>query len=459
MAYTLFRAIAGVALRWFYRSIEVHGVDRIPRGSPVLFVVNHPNALVDALIVVWIAPRRVWITAKATLFEHPLLGPLLSWFGVLPLRRASDARGRRDDADPARNRETFRAVNAALAARRAILVFPEGKSHDDPFLAPLKTGAARMALNARDSGDAPGLVIVPIGLTFERKDAPRSRVFVQVGEPLPVDEWRQPSHQRPIEALTAEIDARLRAVTLNYSSVNDAARATALSGVIAALVTDAVPLGKSDRPLGVEARIARRLGALNVELSTARPALRKRADDLVRRLDAYRHTVAAHGIRIEDVGISVSRRDGARFVAREAWIFVVAGPLALWGRLNHWLPFHAARLVAMRSVESAADPAMRTIVAGAAIVLTAYMAQGVAVALLTGPLVATAYLLSLPIAAEVNFYSSERLARAIRRARAFLKFRRNPEVHGSLLSELSSLRNDTLALDTDLRASMAKTGG
>ena len=77
-----------------------------------------------------------------------------------------------------------------------MLIFPEGITHDEPSLAPLKTGAARMALHARDAGDVDGLAVVPIGLTFERKDAPRTRVLVQIGEPIAMDRWREPARRR-----------------------------------------------------------------------------------------------------------------------------------------------------------------------------------------------------------------------------------------------------------------------
>src|SRR5215211_1855078 len=172
--YALLRAIAGVALRWYYRDIQVEGLPRIPRGSPLLLVVNHPNALVDALVVGWVVPRRVLITAKATIFRNPLAGWFLRHLGVVPLRRASDEARAGGRIDPSRNRDTFQAVHDALRRDGTVLIFPEGKSHDEPSLAPLKTGAARMALQAREAGVI-GLAIVPIGLTFERKDAPRTR--------------------------------------------------------------------------------------------------------------------------------------------------------------------------------------------------------------------------------------------------------------------------------------------
>ncbi|HEY7395530.1 MAG TPA: 1-acyl-sn-glycerol-3-phosphate acyltransferase, partial [Gemmatimonadaceae bacterium] len=167
--YPLMRAVTGTALRWFYRDIQVEGRERIPRDRPLILVVNHPNALVDALLVVWVVPRRVLLTAKSTIFVNPLASVLLRWLGVLPLFRTSDVARRGERPDPSRNRETFRAVVAALRAGGAVMIFPEGKSHDEPSLAPLKSGAARMALEATGSDDAANLAIVPIGLTFERK--------------------------------------------------------------------------------------------------------------------------------------------------------------------------------------------------------------------------------------------------------------------------------------------------
>jgi 1-acyl-sn-glycerol-3-phosphate acyltransferase len=447
MIYALLRAIAGVALRWYYRGIQIDGLDRIPRHRPLLLVVNHPNALVDALLVGWLVPRRVLITAKSTLFANPISAVLLRWVGVVPLFRTADATPDAARLDPGRNRDTFHAVVRALAKRGVVLIFPEGISHDQPSLAPLKTGAARMALEAVDQPGARDLAIVPIGLVFERKDAPRSRVLVQVGEPLLVDEWRMSSSARSAEALTAEIDARLRAVTLNYASADDAARAVRLAGVIAALFDEVPPIGALGRGLGAEVAIARRIDTLSAQLRFADEPLRMRADCLARRLDSTLHVASKHGIAIEDVGIALDTASAARFAVREGWLLAIGAPFALWGRLNHWLPFRAARALAMRSVESAADPAMRTLVAGAAFVLATYLAQSAVVAAVWGPLAAAVYLVSLPIAADINFTLSDRLHRARQRAHAFRRFRRDPALQRRLDYELELLRAEVIAFD------------
>jgi 1-acyl-sn-glycerol-3-phosphate acyltransferase len=458
--YALLRALAGIALRWFYRDIQVEGIERIPRDRALLLVVNHPNALVDALLVGSAVPRRVLITAKSTLFVNPVADRLLRRLGVVPLRRASDEPSSRAApsgparSGPARNRETFQAVHDALRQGGAVLIFPEGKSHDEPSLAPLKTGAARMALHAASAGDVPGLSIVPIGLTFERKDAPRTRVLVQVGEPILMDSWpARADDQRgtPAEVLTREIDTRLRAVTANYATADEAARAVRLANVVAAVLGPAERIGVVGRTLGVEVAIARRISDLASQLEQADPATRARVDALVERLEAVRRTAADRGILLEDVNISVTSLAGARFTAREGWLIATAGPVALWGRLNHWLPFHAARIVAARNIESAADPAMRTLVAGTAFVVIAYLAQTAVVAALWGAVAGFVYLASLPVAAEINLYLSDRVRRALQRARAFFLFRRDPDLRTRLIGEIEQLRDDVTLLDDELR--------
>jgi len=449
--YALLRSIAGIALRWFYRRIDVEGLDRLPRNAPLLFVVNHPNALVDALLVGWAMPRRVVLTAKATLFENPALAKLLTWVGVVPLVRSSDARSSTGAIDPRRNTRAFGALRDVLRRRGAVVIFPEGISHDNPSLAPLRTGAARIALEARDDGGVHGLQIVPVGLTFERKQTPRTRVLVQVGEPIALDRWTV-GGDGAVAALTDEIDARLRTVTQNFETVDDAARAASLSALFAALFRAEPESVATSHSLRVDVSIARRIEeARRALVRVADDRLRARTDALLRSLEAFEDRLALHNVSLDDVSVSAAGRHAAPFVLRESWVLAIAGPVAIWGTLNHWLPFHGARLLARRSIESASDPAMRTIVAGAALVLAFYVAQGALVAWLAGWLVALLYVVSLPLAADVNFMLRERLRRAMRRARTYLLFRRRPKLYAQMQNELERLRSEALEIERMLR--------
>lgn len=455
MIYALLRAVAGIALRWYYAAVTASGVDRIPRRGPLLVVVNHPNALVDALVVGWVLPRRLLLTAKATLFANPIADRLLRWTGVVPLRRAQDAQPGSGPLAVARNTESFRAVSDRLGAGGAVLIFPEGKSHDEPALAPMRTGAARIALEASRQAGVKGLVVLPIGLHFERKEQPGTRVLAQVGDAIAMDEWRAADAQAPVAELTQEIDRRLRAVTLNFASRDEASRMTALAGSLARLFADAEPSLGTTPSLEREVALARYLERARGALGAGDESLHRRADDFVERLVAFERELDERGIAFQDLSIGTGVLAGTRFVLREGGLVAIAGPVALWGAANHYLPFHAARALAMRRVESASDPAMRTIVAGAALVLLFYGMQTLVVGSVLGAFAAVLYAASLPVAAEVNFALGARLARARRRAHAYIRFRRVAGEQERLRAELAAIRHEALSLDASLDARAA----
>jgi hypothetical protein len=90
-----------------------------------------------------------------------------------------------------------------------VLIFPEGKSHNESGLEPLKTGLARLALQARDDHGIKGVQILPLGLIFEAKGTPGTVIGVRVGSAIEMDTWTGADHAD----LTEQIASRLRAVS------------------------------------------------------------------------------------------------------------------------------------------------------------------------------------------------------------------------------------------------------
>jgi hypothetical protein len=151
------------------------------------------------------------MTAKATLADNPLIALIFRMLQVVPLRRVSDEARKSNGApfDRSRNREAFREIIDLLKQNGAVLIFPEGKSHNKYGLEPLKTGLARLALQARDEGGVRGLRILPLGLVFENKGAPGTAVGARFGEVIEMDAWPDANHV----TLTEKIAKRLRAVS------------------------------------------------------------------------------------------------------------------------------------------------------------------------------------------------------------------------------------------------------
>src|SRR5690606_25587955 len=154
----------------------------IPPAGPVLLVANHPNSLIDPMMVAAAAGRPVRFLAKAPLFDDPKTSWLVRAAAAIPVYRRSD-----DPALVGRNDEMFSAVHQALANGAAVAIFPEGISHSEPSLAPLRTGAARIALGAASviGGAFP---VIPVGLDFRDKERFRSEALSLVGQAVSWDD-------------------------------------------------------------------------------------------------------------------------------------------------------------------------------------------------------------------------------------------------------------------------------
>jgi glycerol-3-phosphate O-acyltransferase / dihydroxyacetone phosphate acyltransferase len=171
----LARAAAGL---WF-RDVQVVGRDRLPAEGPTVVVASHFNGMLDPVLVAQSSARMPRFLAKADFWRNPVAGRLLDLVGALPVQRATEG-------STEANRQIFEACHEALVEGQLIALFPEGITHDEPRVAQLRTGAARIALGARDAG-ARRLRIVPVGLIYSAKQRPRSRALVRIGEPIDLD--------------------------------------------------------------------------------------------------------------------------------------------------------------------------------------------------------------------------------------------------------------------------------
>ncbi len=451
MLYAVLRFIARVALRWYYRSIEVIGRKRIPASGPVILAANHNNALVDALLVATSIDRRVRLTAKATLLSHPLTRLVVLAVGIVPLRRRADEGKGHGSPATARNDEAFREVVSTLGSGGMILIFPEGVSHSAPQLAPLRTGCARMAIQARLMG-VTGVQILPVGLTFEGKGSPRSRVVLQVGEAMDVDNLvTGASDADAVALLTGRLDEGLRGVTLNFPSEADALQVLDLSHTLGRLFDRLRELREDDTPLAGSLRVARRLEEIRRALPSADAGMTARVEQFLDRLQAFARRVAALELPLNDIWMPTTLASGLWFSAREALLALVVAPIALWGRVNHWLPLRGALWFGQKTSVHPDEPAMRTIVTGVVFVLVTCLAAATVIGAALGVLWGLAYLVSLPFTASVDFWFADRIRRAVRRARGYRHFRSTPGLQVELIGEAAWLRAEASALDLQLK--------
>ncbi len=381
---TLIRWLAEALVRLYYPVRLVEGAARIPRGRPVVFVLNHPNGLLDPVVLRVATGRATRFLAKSTLFGNPLGRLAMGAFGSIPVYRAHEAGARAKDTS--RNDETFARCRAALARGEALALFPEGVSHSDPQLRPLKTGAARITLSAErevaDGGGHLGAVIVPAGLFYERKARFRSRVLVDVGEPLETAP-RLPAYRADeraaVDALTDEIKARLDGVVLQAETRELLAGIARVARWTADKPRDD---GQSEdaAELSAEHKRARELLAAYERLRARDPA---RVEAVAAEARNYARALHHLGVR-NPWGLDVEVIASGHLLGALAKM-AIALPLALVGAALGWAPYRLAGVVAGRITRDEDILGTVKLIAGATFLFVTWAGEALAAALWLGP--------------------------------------------------------------------------
>jgi len=432
--------VLGLALRVFFRHIEVAGLERIPQTNPVIFVLNHPNALVDPVFILCLAPRRVSFLAKAPLFRMPVIGYFVRALDSLPVYRKQD-----EGEDPARNRETFELSRALLKRGGTIAICPEGVSHNEPRLKPLKTGAARIALSAASAGEKLEVRIVPAGLYYTSKTAFRSAALLYFGEPIKVEAVELDSSGEPpreaVRALSKQIERAMCEVILNAEHEEALATVDRAERIFSA----------EDRTDNVEPSLEREL-QLRRRFVEGYTWLRTRAPERLAALDArlrrYEEELKQVGIDAED--LAAPRSTPVRVITHlltRALLFLILLPLALIGALLHYPAYRLAGFFAIKFSQKS-DDVVSTIKIIAALLLfpLTWIGLGIVAYEFWGWPAAIGALLLTPLAgwAAVRFF--EEFDQFVGGAKALLFFITRRWFFKRLLVERRAIREEIIAL-------------
>ncbi|MCB9377846.1 MAG: 1-acyl-sn-glycerol-3-phosphate acyltransferase [Holophagales bacterium] len=411
-----------LALAIFFRRVEVVGRDRIPPG-PRIVVANHVNGLIDPLFV--LGPLRLpgRMLGKSTLWRIPVLAQLLDLGGVLPVYRRMDA-----GEDPRKNLETFVRCRDELAAGGTIAIFPEGISHDEPQLQPLRTGAARIALESEVERGPLGVSIVPVGLVFEARQSFRSRALVVVGEPIDPAAEVELARRDPraaVRALTERIAAAIERVTLNYRSWQEARWIEIGADIFEAGAAGEAGEGNERAARGSRA-LARKAATRRV-LAEGLETLRDRAPEeiaaAVRAIHDYEALLRTLGVTDAQATADYSIRPALRFALRTLARILVAAPVALLGTLLNVVPYLLVGRIASRFSGEPNQVATYKLFPSLVVYPFAWLAEGVGAGLWLGALSGVALAVAAPLSGYVALRFHERREALWRETRAFLLLR------------------------------------
>ena len=429
----LIRALVQALVAIFYRRVDVVGVERVPAAGGLIVAANHQNGLVDPMMLMARLPRTLQPLTKSTLFKHPIIAPFLRLAHAVPIYRRQDAGGAAVD-----NAETFRAVSQALAAGEAILIFPEGVSQPEPALMALRTGAARMLLEAEAAG-APPVTLLPVGLVLHEPGTFRDgRGLILVGDAVETKDCVALHRTDPAAAVHQLTDRLAEALRNQIVEAEDRETLRLLRLMERVWREES---GTAPDPASAEwlQRASRAYRWLRREAPADVQAFRCEVEEYAEDLDELGFTPAT-------VGRAYAPSTVARYAAHEILPLLLGLPLAALGIVLHALPYALLWLGVRLARPSADTEATYKLTGGMVIYPLGWLFQAWLVWRWGGGWALALYLILLFPAGFFALAWQARLARLRREARALGHFLARRGLHARLLARRRELAEELEAL-------------
>ncbi|NOU45966.1 MAG: hypothetical protein HOO86_02775 [Bacteroidales bacterium] len=219
LIYYILKRYSYLASRLFYRRLTIHNVKNVPADGPLIFVPNHQNAFMDAIMVTVVTPRNPWYLTRASVFGSATARYWLNSLQMIPIYRFRDGL-----QNVKKNDATVELSLKLLNENETILIFAEG-NHDCRWsLRPLQKGLARISFAFESSVNFTGeLMIVPVGLQYEDHNRFRSELLINFGEPIKVSDYKEIYQTDSIKAtaqLIGDVNSELEKLIINIQQTD-----------------------------------------------------------------------------------------------------------------------------------------------------------------------------------------------------------------------------------------------
>ncbi len=438
--YALVRLFGRFWVWFFFREVDVQHAERVPRAGPVLLCVNHPNNLIDSLIVSAVVERKVHYLATAALFRNALLGKFLKACGAIPVYR------RQDDPDKMdKNAGAFEATVATLARGGLVAIYPEGTTHSESRIQRIKTGAARIALDyesRRAGGLGEVLTLIPTGLTFEARKSFGGRVRISFGEPIPITPYLEVYREdgvKAVDGLTTAIQWGMEAQALHVDRLD---RASLVREVEAVYKDDLIRELQEERGLAPRqidtVRLSRGIADAAAYFETHAP---ERLEAIREHLVHYRAMLAAYHVRDQAVRARLAHHGVSERLTRGSKASIGL-PVFVYGLVTSGLPYLLPRWIARRTATKETSYATTRLLASVVAYPLFWGLETWIVWRLAGVLWALGFLISLPVGAILAYHYLRGIGRLRAQARLGILALTRHQAASRLLAERRRLTEE-----------------
>ncbi len=342
--YDLLRPFVYSNLNVYYR-IDIKGIEKIPFGKPFILAPNHSNGFIDPVILPVYLRRKVRFFARGDAFKGKFAKWILNQMNASPMYRMQEG-----FAEIKKNDKSFEECRTLLASNKAILIFPEGLCVQQRRVQPLKKGLSRIVFQTLESIDySKDILVLPVGLNYLAPKRFRSKVFIQVGDPISVKSFEERYKEdkvRAINEFTKVLEEKMKETAYN---INDPANDTLVANM-EELYTHQLLKDKglsssklSNHPIA-SSEIVKMVNVLSEKKPALIASLKEQLSSYVQLLNANK--LRDHLLREE----SVSKMNFGTFLL-EYLIIYLGMPIYLIGLLLNYFPYYTGEKFANKKVK------------------------------------------------------------------------------------------------------------
>ena len=212
--YFFIKIIVKLSLFFYTKKIKVIGKKNIPNKGAILFVVNHPNGLIDPLLVAVNNPRIQHFLVRAAIFKKPLIRQFLSTLNLMPIYRIRDG-----IQQLGKNQKIFEQCFSILNSEKTLMIFPEGGHDKRRTIRPLSKGFLRIVFGALERHPRLKIQIIPVGITYDNPSQFPTKVCVQYGKPIMAnDYYKVEDLNNEIKQLKKNISKQMESLSVHIAA-------------------------------------------------------------------------------------------------------------------------------------------------------------------------------------------------------------------------------------------------
>lgn len=215
--YKIVKSYVKIGLFFLFKRISVYGKENIPEKGAVIFIGNHQNALIDAILVPTTNSRNIHFLTRASAFKIGFVDKILRSLNMIPVFRIRDGVRTME-----KNFEVFKQCTEILKQEKALQIFAEGEHHLERRIVPLKKGFARIILGTLQKYPNLNICIVPVGINYDSLLNFPSSVSLFYGKPLLANQFidlKNPDLK--FKEITHQVFSALKKLTLHVEDSNN----------------------------------------------------------------------------------------------------------------------------------------------------------------------------------------------------------------------------------------------